>query len=129
MSLLHRASSSMRRCRQSNRGRKAISRPLPIIELLEERAVPSVSTIAHDLTGNAYLAGQFSGQTSLNTGSGQTTLTATGTQDVFLAKYNSAGTPAWTESLPGSGTSTATASAVVVDSSGYVLVTGSFSGT
>jgi hypothetical protein len=91
--------------------------------------VPSVSAITHDLTGNLILAGQFSGQTSFNTASGQTALTATGTQDVYLAKYDTTWNLAWSESLQGSGTSTATASAIAVDSNGYVFVTGSFTGT
>jgi len=90
MNLLHLARSSLRRRLPLNRGHKASLRPRLTIEELEERAVPSVSAITHDLTANLYLAGQFSGQTFFNTGPGQTSLTATGNQDVFLAKYDSA---------------------------------------
>jgi hypothetical protein len=129
MNFLDFASSWLRRRHGFNRGQKASLRARPTLEALEDRALPSASALTHDLFGNLYLAGQFSGQTLFNSGQGQTSLTATGSQDVFLAKYDSAGNLAWSESLPGSGTSKATAGAIVVDPAGNLVVTGSFTGS
>jgi hypothetical protein len=128
MSLLRMLGVSQRKA-DRRRTKGTFHRPRAMVETLEDRTLLSVSAITHDLFGDLYVAGAFSGQTSFNTNAGQTILTASGTQDVYLTKYDPSGNLLWAESLPGSSTATATPSAIVIDGAGNLVVTGSFQGT
>lgn len=135
-------------CKRNGRDRQPIrrvpSRFQPRLEVLEDRCVPSASVtwafgtgsladdaataVATDKSGDVYVAG-YIGQNN-NTGNPppQANLNPNGTTDVgagmFVAKYNPDHSLAWAQNV-----ANAQANAISVDSSGNVLVTGSFSGT
>jgi len=75
--------------------------------------------VSNDSDGNAYVAGY-----SLGTFSGQSNA---GAQDVFIAKYDTAGTAQWTRQLGSSSNDSGTA--IGLDSSGNVTVAGYTEGT
>lgn len=77
-----------------------------------------------DSTGNVYAAGYFD---AASIGVGGLTLRKTGTQDAFLAKLDSTGTPLWVKNIGGSG-ATAQGLALASDSSGNVYLSGTYSG-
>ncbi len=79
--------------------------------------------VAVDASGNVVVEGAFSGITTF----GGTTLTSAGSYDVFVAKYDAAGTLLWAHSAGGTGEEIG--EAVAVDGSGNAVVSGSFSGT
>jgi uncharacterized repeat protein (TIGR02543 family) len=88
-------------------------------------ATARVQVTAVDTTGNTYVAGYFSGGSTLVLGS--VTLTKIGTQDAFAAKLDSAGTVVWAKNFGGSGVS-AQGVGIAVDSSGNVHLGGNFYG-
>ena len=81
--------------------------------------------IATDSSGNVYVTGYYSGtayfdiNTSLNS--------AGGSNDVFVAKYNTSGAVQWAESI--GGTSSDYGSGIATDSSGNVYVIGRYFGS
>lgn len=77
------------------------------------------NSISADLSGNIYIAGQTSGSLDGST--------LAGTQDLFVAKYDSSGTRLWTRQLGAAYTTTA-GSAISVDSSGNAFIVGSTKG-
>lgn len=79
--------------------------------------------IACDLSGNVYATGYF--QNSLNFGGG--ILTSAGSDDIFLVKYNSAGTHV--SSVRYGSTGSDQGNGVATDAAGNVVVTGVFSNT
>ena len=81
--------------------------------------------IAVDNQSNVYICGFFSG--TLDFGGG-ISLTSSGGQDMFVAKYTSGGFVSWARS-GGSSTNADRANALAVDNQGNVFVTGEFSGT
>lgn len=85
--------------------------------------VQSGAAVAYDKSGNILVAGSFSG--SINFGA--TTLTASGADDVFVAKFGSGGQLMWAKSFGDAGLQTA--SGIGVDANGNVYVTGSFKGS
>ena len=82
-----------------------------------------VLATAVDAAGNSYLAGIFSGQTTLVLGG--VTLTKLGTQDGWLAKLDASRTVVWAKNIGGSGASV-TGRGIAVDSAGNVYLSGSF---
>jgi hypothetical protein len=80
-----------------------------------------VHGIAVDNSGNAFIAGVF----SANMIFGTTTLTGTGTQNMFVAKYDNNGNFQWARRVNG----ICQSRDVAVDSQGNVVVTGYFTGT
>ncbi len=82
---------------------------------------------ATDAAGNVYVTGYFSGTVDFNPSGAVANLVATGTQDAFIVKYNSAGAFVWAKSIGGIGNNSGTA--IAVDVSGDLLVGGYFSGT
>lgn len=80
--------------------------------------------VAVDANSNAYLTGYFAG-TVVTVGSYSLTNTTPGTnQDIFVVKYNSAGTPQWVSSATSIGGETAYA--IASDAIGNVYITGSY---
>jgi hypothetical protein len=78
-------------------------------------------SIAVDAYGNNYLAGYFS---SFNLIFDSAILTSTGSEDIFLAKYNAAGNVVWAIRAGGNGDDKAYS--VAVDASGNIYLAGSF---
>ena len=85
--------------------------------------IDPVTAIAVDADGNSYVCGTFHGTTSFGT----TTLTSSGSGDVYLVKLDSAGNFVWAQR--GGGPSSEDCSAVALDHNGNAYLTGSFSGT
>ncbi len=79
-------------------------------------------SVAVDGGGNVYIVGQFT-SSSLQIGS-TPALTNAGSFDVYIAKYNSAGTALWSSQIGGPGVEEAYK--VISDSSGNVYCTGYF---
>ena len=79
--------------------------------------------IATDSSGNVYVIGKYSGSFTI----GSTTLTSAGSNDVFVAKYDTSGTAQWARSIGGTGSDTGYG--IATDSAGNVYVTGIYSGT
>jgi len=79
-------------------------------------------SVAVDADGNAYVTGLFIGTATF----GNTQLTS-GTEEIFLAKYNPAMELVWVRQIGGSGQDEGYS--VSADASGDVYVTGTFSGT
>jgi hypothetical protein len=80
--------------------------------------------IATDSSGNVFATGQYTAALTLyNTGGGTgATLPFTGAQDVFVAKYTSAGAVVWAAQIAGTGADVG--QGIATDSSGNVFVTG-----
>lgn len=76
------------------------------------------NAIATDASGNVYATGGFNGTTNF----GGTTLTSLGI-DIFIAKYNSAGTLQWVKQAGGSGAFNY-GYGIAVDGTGNVYITG-----
>ncbi|WKZ38736.1 MAG: S-layer homology domain-containing protein [Anaerolineales bacterium] len=87
----------------------------------------SGASIAVDKNGNNYLTGSFSNTVDFDPGPGTTNLTSAGGRDIFVAKYDSAGNLIWAKGIGGTGLDFGTA--VVVDASNNVYVTGLFTNT
>lgn len=88
--------------------------------------------ITTDAYGNAYLTGQFGGAADLDPGSGTFNVTANGTKDAFICKYDSAGNfitaKQFGPSTVTSGVYT-TPSQIRFDHAGNMLISGSFDHT
>ena len=81
-------------------------------------------SIKADQQGNCYVTGIYFGSATF----GNTTINSVGgSQDVFIAKYNSAGILQWVVSA--GGPEGESGNGITVDNSGNVIVTGQFSGT
>ncbi|MBT6185498.1 MAG: hypothetical protein HOI07_12245 [Betaproteobacteria bacterium] len=77
--------------------------------------------IAADSGSNVYVIGEYYGSVTI----GSTTLTSTGSFDVFVAKYDTNGSVQWARSIGG----TNYGRAIATDSGGNVYVIGEYSGT
>ena len=80
-----------------------------------------------DSLDNAYITGYFKGIVDFNPGAGLNNHTSNGAEDIFLSKFNSSGSFLWT--ITWGGVSEDIGYGVIMDPSGDVLVTGSFSDT
>jgi hypothetical protein len=78
---------------------------------------------AADTNGNFYVAGYFTGTATFGTN----TLVSAGLNDIFVIKYNNAGTLLWARRAGGPGYDAA--NGITVDDAGNTYVTGSFEGT
>jgi hypothetical protein len=81
-----------------------------------------VRSVALDSSQNIYVTGSYT-SANLNFGNGFTYSSA-GSSDIFVAKYNSSGTPIWVKSV--GGTAAEEGYGIDVDSTGNVYVTGYF---
>jgi hypothetical protein len=81
------------------------------------------SDIAVDVNGNSYVTGHFQDTATF----GSTTLTSSGSADIFIAKLDSSGNWLWTTKAGGIGDDGG--SDIAVDTSGNSYVTGNFRGT
>jgi hypothetical protein len=79
-------------------------------------------SVTTDASGNVYVTGYFGGTITFGT----TPLTSVGSDDIFIAKYDAAGTVLWATSAGGN--STVNGYSVATDTSGNVYVTGYFYG-
>jgi len=82
--------------------------------------------IATDTSGNVFVTGRYGAAVTLYNTGGTTgaTLPFTGITDVFVAKYSSAGAVIWAAQIAGSWVDSGLA--IATDTSGNVLVTGSY---
>jgi Beta-propeller repeat len=81
------------------------------------------TSIAIDALGNVLVTGCFSNSISFGT---LPSLTATGSKDIFIVKYNSSGTALWAQKAGGTGDDYG--SSIASDKSNNVYLTGSFTG-
>ncbi|MDP1801225.1 MAG: SBBP repeat-containing protein [Bacteroidota bacterium] len=84
-------------------------------------------SIAVDASGNVYTTGHFSGTVDFDGGAGTTTLSSNGNEDIFVTKYDAAGTFVWAKNMGGA--TSDFGRALTVDATGNVYVTGFFDGT
>jgi gliding motility-associated-like protein len=76
-----------------------------------------------DGSGNVYITGYFSGTAAF----GSTSISSTGSQDIFIAKYNGAGNLQWVNKAGGNQADRG--NGISIDNSGNVAVVGEFKGT
>ncbi|AFK04292.1 hypothetical protein Emtol_3159 [Emticicia oligotrophica DSM 17448] len=81
------------------------------------------NSVAVDISGNVYITGTYGGTANFN----ERSITPVGTNDIFVAKYNSSGVIQWVVSAGGAFDDYA--NAIAVDALGKVYITGGFSGT
>ncbi|MDP4268259.1 MAG: hypothetical protein Q8880_12600, partial [Bacteroidota bacterium] len=80
-------------------------------------------SITTDVYGNVIITGYFNGTASF----GSTSLTSSGSSDIFIAKYNNSGILLW--AVKAGGSEYDASSAITTDVSGNIYVTGSFQGS
>lgn len=85
------------------------------------------STIYIDRDDNIYATGLFQGSPDFDPGPGITTLTATGTHDAFISKFDPSGTLTWAKPIAGPGT--AFIRGVQMDTAGNIYLAGAITGT
>ncbi|UOK42814.1 MULTISPECIES: T9SS type A sorting domain-containing protein [Flavobacterium] len=89
---------------------------------------PSIGrSVATDTFGNVYVAGEFFGTADFDPSAAIATLTSTGTDDIFIAKYDGNGNYLWAKAIGGAGEDWV--SSLLVNSSGGLHITGHFEGT
>ncbi|WP_435016113.1 Ig-like domain-containing protein [Tundrisphaera sp. TA3] len=129
----------------------------PGIESLERRAVPAgvdfgmalgvgsagqfsdirANAVANDAAGHVLVTGSYAVSAGFDPDARSALSTAGGARDLFVARYTPAGSLSWVRTFPGQSTtangittsSTAQGSALAVDGSGNLLVSGTFAGT
>lgn len=86
----------------------------------------SANGVTLDAAENVYISGSFSNTVTFG---GTTTLTSTGSSDIFIAKFLSNGTFQWVKQSGGNAASGKTNAGIGIDSTGNLYVTGFFSYT
>ena len=81
-------------------------------------------SIAIDAAGNIYTTGSFIGTVDFDPGSGATTLSSSGGNNVFVSKLDNNGDYIWAKSFKGT-----KGCSIAIDGAGNVYTTGYFSGT
>jgi hypothetical protein len=84
------------------------------------------TSIATDGSGNVYVVGSFNGGGDFNPGSGINKLVSVGASDIFILKLNSSGAYVWAKQMGGLSEDMATS--IDVTDSGFIYITGTFSG-
>ena len=85
-----------------------------------------------DAQGNIYVTGSFSGTNAsfgLNVNGVNVTRTSSGSEDIFVAKYNSSGRVLWVQTAGAPGNNADRGQKIELDGMGNVYVVGFFSGT
>lgn len=82
--------------------------------------------IALDGAGNVYVAGDFSGSDDFDPSTGVVTLTSAGYYDVFVCKFNNAGSFLWARRIGGTGNESVVG--IAVDGTGNINAIGNFDG-
>jgi hypothetical protein len=90
----------------------------------EKSTAISASSVALDADGSPYVTGTFIGPAVF----GSLTLTNGSSSDIFIAKYDAAGTNVWTRSAGGAADADANAFAIAVSPSGATHIAGSSAG-
>lgn len=86
------------------------------------------NSVALDITGNVYVAGVFKSSNFESQGGGGVQFSAMGNfEDMFFAKYDSAGVFQWSNPIGDAGRDIA--STITIDKSGNAYLTGSFQGS
>lgn len=85
------------------------------------------NSIALDITGNVYVVGVFKSANFESQGNPVPPFIAMGAEDIFFAKYDTAGVFKWSNPVGGSGRDIA--KGIAVDKSGNAYLTGSFQGS
>jgi len=86
--------------------------------------------IVADAAGNSYLTGYYNTSAVFGFGeTNQTVLNAASAFDIFIARYNTDGTLAWTRSAGGGLTAIEEGNGIALDALGNSYVTGTFQGT
>jgi len=83
-----------------------------------------------DSSGNVIVVGEYTGSLNIFAANGSTvsfTLTNSGSNDVFVVKYDSSGTPLWAKKI--GGTTADSTRSVSTDSGGNIVVAGQYAST
>lgn len=88
--------------------------------------VDRVHDLYADQNGNVFITGQFAGTVDFDPGAGTSNLIATGSDDIYFAKYTSAGVLAFAKNM--GGTAGDAGRSITCDISGNIYVTGYFRG-
>ena len=80
-----------------------------------------------DASGNVYSTGYLTGSGDFDPGPGVVTLTSAGSSDVYISKLDALGNFVWAIRMGGTGPQGA--SAIVLDNSGNIYITGNFNNT
>ena len=145
MTRRRRCKHAVSRCHAASATRKAILAGAGF-ESLEERTVlngdfgfasafvgteSSLSfSITNDAVGNSYSTGLFRGTVDFDPGAGVANLTAFGVGDAYISKLDSGGNLEWARRIGGRSSELSDSGVdIALDSSGNVIVTGSFSDT
>ncbi len=89
--------------------------------------VDDASSVTCDASGNIYVTGGFQGTVDFDPGAGTQTLTAVGSQDIYVAKYNSSGV--YQAAIAMGSTLNDQGKSIAVQSNGNVFVVGQFNST
>lgn len=79
---------------------------------------------AVDTTGNVYVTGGFEGTVDFDPGPGVVNLTSAGARDIFVCKFDAAGSLVWARAMGGSNVDVG--HAIAVNAAGEVWLTGAF---
>ncbi|MDP2384891.1 MAG: SBBP repeat-containing protein [Bacteroidota bacterium] len=82
-----------------------------------------------DTTGNIYTTGYFAGTPDFDPGASTYTLSAIGTNDVYVSKLDVNGDFVWVKSIGSASTSNLNSNSIELDASGNVYTSGYFNGT
>ncbi len=94
---------------------------------LGDTGADQINDVAVDAAGAVYVTGIYSGSVDFDQSSGVAVLTSLGGFDIFVAKYSSTNQLVWARSLGGPGPDSV--SALALDASGDVVISGWFEGT
>ncbi len=83
----------------------------------------AASSVAVDASGNPYIAGSFRSTATF----GSSSVISAGSDDIFIAKYNSSGVVQWVNRIGGTGQDVG--NSLTIDASGNILLAGYFNGT
>lgn len=86
-----------------------------------------IADMAVDPAGNVYLTGTFTGSVDFDPAAGVSSLTSLGSNDVYVAKYSSAGTFIWVARIGGTGSERVTG--LASDPAGNLYLGGAFEGS